>query len=92
MTMMNKRKNLPKCSQWFRLLMSRRKNDGAFHAIFQELKQEDSEGFRGYIRLDTKSFENLVDLLTQSLLKKDTHMRVCIKPEEMCCVASRYFC
>ena len=71
--------------------MSRRKTDGAFHTIFQELKQEDAEGFRGYIRLDTKSFEKLVDLLTPSLLKKNSNMRECIKPEELCCVALRCF-
>ena len=48
--------------------MSRRKTDVAFHTIFQELKQEDAEGFRGYIRLDTKSFEKCVNFLKPSLL------------------------
>ena len=47
-------------------------------------EEEDSEGFRGYVRLNTTSFEKL-------LLKKDTVMRERIKPEEMCCVALRYF-
>ena len=45
----------------------------------------------GYVRLNTTSFEKLVELLAPSLLKKDTVMRECIKPEEMCCVALRYF-
>ena len=50
------KENLPKCSQLTRPWMSRRKTDGAFHTIFQELKLEDAEGFRGYIKLDTKIF------------------------------------
>ena len=48
--------------------MSKRKTDVAFHTIFQELKQEDAEGFRGYIRLDTKSFEKYVNFPKPSLL------------------------
>ena len=43
------------------------------------------------MKLNTTSFEKLVELLAPSLLKKDTVMKECIKPEEMCCVAVRYF-
>ena len=56
-----------------------------------KLKQEDAEGFRGYVRLNTISFEKLVELLAPSLLKQDTVVRECIKPEKMCCVTLRYF-
>ena len=56
-----------------------------------KLKQEDAEGFRGYVRLNTTLFEKLVELLAPSLLKKDTVVRECIKPEKMCCVTLRYF-
>ena len=60
------KENLPKRAQRVLPWMPRRKTDSAFHAIIQELKQEDAEDFRGYIRLDTKYFEKLVDLLTPS--------------------------
>ena len=33
------------------LCMSRRETDGGFHTIFQELKQEDAEGFREKIQI-----------------------------------------
>ena len=85
------KENVQERSQWVWPWIARRKSDGAFYTIFQELKQEDAEGFRGYVRLNTTSFEKLVELLAPSLLKKDTVMRECIKPEEMCCVALRYF-
>ena len=83
--------NVQERSQWVLPWIARRKPDGAFYTIFQELKHEDAEGFRGYERLNTTSFEKLVELPAPSLLKKDTVMRECIKPEELCCVALRYF-
>ena len=78
-------------TQWIRPWLSKRQTEGAFHTLFQQLKKEDPEGFRNYVRLDILSFETLVEMLKPSLLKKDTVMRECIKPEEMCCLALRYF-
>ena len=66
------KENVQERSQWVRPWIARRKSDGAFYTIFQELKQEDAEGFRGYVRLNTTSSEKLVELLAPSLLKKDT--------------------
>ena len=65
------------------------RHERLFHEI--ATKQQDAEGFRGYVRLNTTSFEKLVELLAPSLLKKDTVVRECIKPEEMCCLVLRYF-
>ena len=84
------KENAQERSQWVRPWIAGRKHNGAFYTIFQELKQADAEGFRGYVRLNTTSFEKLVELLVPSLLK-DTVIKECIKPEEMCCVAVRYF-
>ena len=83
--------NVKERSQWVRPWIARGKSDRAFYIIFQELKQEDPEGFRGYVRPNKTSFQKLVELLAPSLLKKDTVMRECIKPEEMCCLALRCF-
>ena len=44
--------------------MVRRKIDGAFHTIFKELKEHDSDGFKGYVRMDVGHFEELVRLLS----------------------------
>ena len=71
---------------WTRPWLLHRRNDSAFHKIFKELKEEDSDGFKGYVRMDVDHFDELVHLLS----KKDTNMRECIKPEEMCCVTLRY--
>ena len=66
------KENVQERSQWVQPWIARRKSDGAFYTIFQELKQEN-------------------ELLAPSLLKKDTFMRECIKLEETCYVALRYF-
>ena len=47
----------------------RRKADGAFHTLFKELRAEDSEGFKGYVRMDVPHFDELVRI-SQSLRKK----------------------
>ena len=85
------KENVKERSQWVRPWIARGKSDTAFYIIFQELKQEDPEEFRGYVRPNKTSFQKLLELLAPSLLKKDTVMRECIKPEEMCCVALRCF-
>ena len=85
------KENVQECTQWVRPWTARRISDDAFYTIFQELKKKDAEGFRGYVRLNTTLFEKLVELLAPSLLKKDTVVRECIKPEKMCCVTLRYF-
>ena len=51
------KKNVQEHSQWIRPWIARRKSDGAFYTIIQELKQEDAEGFRGYVRLNITPFE-----------------------------------
>ena len=52
------KKNVQEPSQWVRPWITRRKPDGAFYTIFQELKQEDAEGFRGYVRLNEHFLKN----------------------------------
>ena len=36
--------------------MLSRKVDGAFHAIFKELKEQDLDGFKGHVRMDADQF------------------------------------
>ena len=76
--------------KYYNSMIARGKSDGTFYTIFQELKQEDAEGFRGYVRPNTTSFEKLVELLAPSSLKKDTVLQECIKPEVL--RRSQIFC
>ena len=49
---------------WTRPWMLRRKTDGAFHTIHKELKEQNSDGFKGYVRMDVDHFEELVHHLS----------------------------
>ena len=49
--------------------MLRRKINRAFHKIFKELKGQDSDGFKGYVRMDVDHFEELVHPLSPFLQK-----------------------
>ena len=52
---------------WTKPWMLRRKIDDAFHTIFKELKEQDSDGIQGYVRMDVDHFEELVHLLSPFL-------------------------
>ena len=54
---------------WTRPWVLRRNINGAFHAIFKELKEHDSDGFKGYVRMDVDQFEELVHLLSPVFTK-----------------------
>ena len=75
---------------WTTPWMLRRKIGDAFDTIFKELKEQDSDGIQGYVRMDVNHFEELVHLLSPFLQKQDTSMRECRSPEESCCVTLRY--
>ena len=46
---------------------------------------------RIFMRMDFDPFDDkIVDCLSERLYKKDTIMRECVKPAEMCCLAVRY--
>ena len=49
--------------------MLRLKINGVFHIIFKESEEQDSDGFKGYVRMDVDHFLELVHLLTTYLQK-----------------------
>ena len=55
-----------------------------------QYSEQDSDGFKGYVRMDINHFEEFVHLLSPFLQKQDTNMRECISPEERCCVTLGY--
>lgn len=74
---------------WVQPWLARRNKLGAYHTLFQELK-DDPKKCRDYIRMNNTQFLYLVDLLSESLQKKETQMRETIAPAELLCVALRF--
>ena len=58
--------------------------------VLPELAAQDTLAFESYMRMDFEHFSKIVDLLLERLHKKDTVMKACVKPAEMCCLAIRY--
>ena len=54
---------------WTNPWMLLRKIDVAFYTIFKELKEQDSDGFKSYVRMDVDHFEELFHLLSPFLQK-----------------------
>jgi hypothetical protein len=82
------RKERKRC--WTRSWITERNTKGCFHQLLPELAAYDTPAFENFMRMDFDHFNKIVDCLSERLCKKDTIMRECIKPAEMCCLAIRY--
>ena len=67
---------------WAHFWLLRRQEKGAFYTIFRELSVEDSDGFSEYMRKPFATFSQLADMLSESIRKQDTPMRMAISPRE----------
>ena len=75
---------------WVRPWLMERAENGACSNIFNHLKLRDFEHFRYYSRMNTESFQHLLELVTPLITKKITSMRVPITPEEKLAVTLRF--
>ena len=54
----------------------------AYHNILQELRLQDEEHFRRYLRMNTDTFEFLINKTRHLLAKQNTRFRKAVSPEE----------
>ena len=66
---------------WTHPLVSARLLKGAFSTLFEDLK-EDPFKFFNYFRMSIRSFNELADKLEDALHRKDTVMRLAVRPVE----------
>jgi len=45
---------------------------GAYHTLFNELLNMDQESFRNYMHMDFAAFEQLLSMVENNVLKKDS--------------------
>ena len=76
--------------KWVRAWIQRRRKHGAHHALMQELSAEDPEGFRNFLRMDTKDFQELLRKVTPLIQRQDTNMREAISSSERLSITLRY--
>lgn len=75
---------------WFRHWIRRRPRLGAFHALLQELADEDLQSYKNFLRMDKQTFEELERLVSPLIKKQDTVMREAIKPSERLALTLRF--
>ena len=68
----------------------RRHEFGAFHALVQELKAEDINGYKNFLRMRPETFDQLLHLVGPVIQKQDTKMKDSICPAERLSVTLRW--
>jgi hypothetical protein len=67
---------------WARPWIGRRNQYGAYHSLIQELSAEDPNGLKNFLRMDMASFNELFEIVTPLIKRRDTLMRNSISPAE----------
>ncbi|CAC5395563.1 unnamed protein product [Mytilus coruscus] len=75
---------------WTKPWLGRRNPLGVCRTLLQELKNEDSDSFRNFLRCSPQQFLTLLNLITDKIARKATNMRSPIQPEERLAVTLRY--
>lgn len=63
---------------WVRAINTRRRQQGAFHNLFQEIKT-DPQMFHKYTRMTLPTFQHLMDIVNPSLMKRSPRA---LEPEQ----------
>lgn len=71
---------------WVRAINTRRRQQGAFYNLFQELK-EDQQMFYKYTRMTLPTFQHLMDIVNPSLIKRSPRA---LEPEQRVALTLRY--
>jgi hypothetical protein len=75
---------------WTRNLFKRRTEKGHYENLVKELSLEDSESYRRFLRMDTETFNSIVDIVRPDIQKQMTLMRETISPEERVSLTLRF--
>ncbi|XP_046864372.1 protein ALP1-like [Xenia sp. Carnegie-2017] len=75
---------------WTKKWILRRESQGAFTNLIREINVEDPEKFRQYHRVERRSFEEILGIVSPHIEKKDTQLRASIKPSERLSVTLRF--
>ena len=65
---------------WTREWLRDRTLFGAYYTLLAELRNLDISGYRNFLRMDVKSFEELLQLVAPIITRQDTNMKSTIPP------------
>ena len=75
---------------WVRTWLARREEKGVYNNLMQEMRLEDAESFRRFLRMNTATFDQLLAMVTPVLEKQSTRMRKPLSVAEKLACTLRY--
>ena len=76
---------------WVRPWIARRNQYGAYHALVQEWSSEDPSGLKNVLRMEMATFNELLEMVTPIIKRRDTLMRDSISPAERLAFTLSFF-
>lgn len=83
-----KKKRKPR--KWIKEWRTSREHSSSFTFLMGELRLNDKDAYRRYLRMDEKSFLIVLGYIRSAIEKKDTVLRNCISPEETLAAVLRF--
>ena len=75
---------------WVRNWLAERREKGEYDLLLNQLRLEDVESFRRYLRMNTDTFQELMRLVGPKITKKRTNMREPIPAEAKLAITLRF--
>lgn len=85
-----KRRRKKDRSCWVKDWIMKRNQFGVFSHLLKELKSQDSDYYKNFLRMDSACFEILLKKVTPLIEKQDTVMRLAISASERLALTLRY--
>lgn len=83
-------KSRKKRSEWVKSYLQRREQSGLYTNLVNELRSEEPELFKNYLRMTKESFDHVLSLVKADLTKETTNMREPISPGLKLAVTIRF--
>lgn len=74
---------------WVKKWLSKRKKYGVTNTLLTELRSEEDD-YRRYLRMDTATFDFLLDSVRPTIERQDTNLRCCISAADRLALTLRY--
>jgi hypothetical protein len=75
---------------WIRQWIRTRATFGAYNNLMLQLRCTDNPSFTNFVRMDTATFDELLQLVAPLIQRQDTHFRKAIPPGERLAVTLRF--
>lgn len=83
-------KKVNKRREWIKHWRQNRDSSGSYHFLTQELRLQDKQAYRGYLRMDADCFQEILNLIKTDITRQDTVLRKAVSAEEKLSLTLRF--